>query len=537
MIFGTVDTREALGCVLAHSQVHAGGRLPKGRVLKKEDIDCLLASGIDTVIAARLEAGDLGEDEAAGRVAAAIDRKGCSATIPATGRVNFHAEADGLLRADPAIVDAVNRIDPAITLATLADRAPVRKGDLIATVKIIPLAVATAKVEAAVGALGAGAAFAVKPYSSFNVGLIATMLPSLKTSVMDKTRRLLDERLSPSGSKVVEEIRCAHSAEDVSLHIQTLSRTCGMVIVFGASAMTDPGDVIPAAIRLAGGEVTITGMPVDPGNLLVLGYLGDVPVIGAPGCARSPKENGFDWIMNRILSGEHPDQSDAAGLGVGGLLMEIPLRPLPREKATAKPRVPRVGVAVLAAGRASRMGGEKHKLLAEFNGEPLVRRAARAAQGSGADAVCVVTGHRSDEIIKALSGLSTQSVFNEDYASGMASSIRAGLSAFDDIDGLCIALADMPGVTADDLSLLVDRFRAEQGDAIVRAVSGGKRGNPVILPKALFSAIARLEGDVGARHIIEKSGLPVTDVEIGPAAHLDVDTLEAIEAAGGIIRN
>jgi molybdenum cofactor cytidylyltransferase len=536
MIFGDVATSEALGCVLAHSVVFAGGRLPKGRSVTADDIALLEAAGIASVIAARLDPDDLSEDEAAGRVAASIALEGLSATVPATGRVNFHAQANGLFRVDRAAVDALNRIDPAITLATLADYAPVRKGDLIATVKIIPLAVSAAKVVSAQAVLAKTAAFAVKPFSALEVGLIATELPSLKAAVMDKTRRLLETRLSPSGSSLRQEMRCPHNAAAVAAHIREFAGKYGLVIVFGASAMTDPDDVIPAAIRLAGGKVQITGMPVDPGNLLVLGYLGDVAIIGAPGCARSPKENGFDWILNRLLTGEKPDQADAAALGVGGLLMEIPLRPLPREKATATPHIPRIGIAVLAAGKASRMGGEKHKLLAEFDGEPLVRRAVKAAVASGVGDVVVVTGHRAGEIEMALSGLDIRTIVNPDYATGMASSIRTGLESLKDVDGLCIALADMPGVTGKDLQLLAKRFQDAGGNAIVRAVSNGKRGNPVILPNILFPAIARLEGDVGARHIIEESDLPVIDIEIGPAAHLDVDTIEAITAAGGVLK-
>ncbi|HWU60572.1 MAG TPA: molybdopterin-binding/glycosyltransferase family 2 protein [Ensifer sp.] len=536
MIFGAVPVAEAKACVLAHSVMFEGGRLPKGHIVTEEDIVTLTAARVETVIAARLEPGDIGEDEAASRLAEAIPPDGVSASPAATGRVNFHAETNGLFRADRALVDAFNAIHPALTLATLADRAPVRKGDLVATIKIIPLAVSAELADKGRALLASGPAFSVRPFASLTAGLIATVLPSLKPSVMDKTKRLTEDRLRPSGSRIVEEARCPHDAQAVAAHIADFAKRYGLVIVFGASAMTDEGDVIPAAIRLAGGELAIAGMPVDPGNLLVLGYVRGVPVIGAPGCARSPKENGFDWILNRILAGERPSQKDAASLGVGGLLMEIPLRPLPREKATEEPHRPTVGIAVLAAGRASRMGGEKHKLLAEFSGEPLVRRSVAAALAAGAEKVAVVTGHRADEIGQALAGLEIESVHNADFATGMASSIRSGVEALRGTDGIVIALADMPGVTADDYAKLIDVFRREGGNAIVRAVSAGKRGNPVILPKTLYPALVRLEGDVGARHIIEKSGLPVIDVEIGEAAHLDVDTIEAIKAAGGVLK-
>lgn len=536
MIFGEVPVGEAAGCVLAHSVMFSGGRLPKGHVVTQGDVVTLREAGVESVIAARLESDDIGEDEAARLIASVIDPSGLKPSAAATGRVNFHATTSGLFRVDRATVNGFNRIDPALTLATLSDRAPVSPGDLVATIKIIPLAVARSLAEEGRARLSGAAAFRVAPFRAMKAGLIATQLPSLKPSVMDKTRRLTEERLRLSGSEIVEEARCRHEAGSVAAHIADFAKRFDLVIVFGASAMTDPQDVIPAAIRAAGGAVAIAGMPVDPGNLLVLGHLGNVPVIGAPGCARSPKENGFDWILNRILAGERPTQADAAELGVGGLLMEIPLRPLPRERATEKPHRPTVGIAVLAAGSASRMGGVQHKLLAEFSGEPLVRRSASAAVSAGAEKVVVVTGHRAEEIEKAVSGLGVETVQNADYASGMASSIRKGLEALKDMDGVVVALADMPGVTGDDLKVLVDRFRAEGGNAIVRAVSAGKRGNPVILPKTVYPALMRLEGDVGARHIIEKSGLPVIDVEIGDAAHLDVDTQEAIEAAGGVLK-
>ncbi len=533
MKFGPVAVKEAEGVILAHAINVSGSKLPKGKKLSAADLAALESAGVKTVIAAQLDADDLGEDEAAARVAEAIVLDGVKRSQPGTGRVNFYASKAGLFRVDRDLIDRLNSIDPAITIATLEDRAPVYAGDMVATVKIIPLAVSGRSVAAGVSALRDEKVFRVAAYCSSDVGLIATTLPHLKPSVMDKTRRLLEQRLKPSGSRVISERRVEHSTEAVTGALRTEIGVRDMVIIFGASAMTDQDDVIPAAIRAAGGEVTIAGMPVDPGNLLVLGWLEGKPVIGAPGCARSPKENAFDWILNRVLTGERPNQADAAKLGVGGLLMEIPLRPQPRETARPPEAPLKIGIALLAAGKASRMGGKQHKLLAKFNGETLVKRSARTALASGADDVVVVTGHRAADVTAALAGLDLKTAQNADFATGMASSIRAGLAALEEVDGLCIMLADMPGVTAEDMQSLISAFCKAKGEAVVRAVSAGKRGNPVILPKSLFGAIRRLEGDVGARHIIEKSGMDVIDVEIGAAAHLDVDTPDAIVSAGG----
>jgi molybdenum cofactor cytidylyltransferase len=538
MKFGPVPVADAEGAVLAHAAKLSEGRLSKGHVISAADMAMLEAAGFSEVIVARLEPGDLLEDEAASRIAAAIDRDHLTFSQAATGRINIHSAVDGLFVASRSIVDRLNRIDPAITLACLADHVPVRSGDMVATIKIIPLAVSGRFVDEAAALLRAGQAFSVKPFCGRRVGLIATLLPSLKPSVMDKTRQNLEARLLMSSSVLVQEKRVPHTAEAVASEIFEGTRRLEMIIVFGASAVADAGDVIPAAIRLAGGTVEHVGMPVDPGNLLVLGRVGDIPVIGAPGCARSPKENGFDWILNRILAGEWPTVEDVTGLGVGGLLMEIPTRPLPRALTVSQPKEVSVAAVVLAAGRASRMGvSGQHKLLAEFDGVPLVRRSAQAALEAGVRRVLAITGHRQAEIRAALAGLDVIAVENAGYATGMASSLIAGVNAVgNEADGVLVMLADMPWVSAGDLAALMSAFKAGQGRVIVRAVSGGKRGNPVILPRSTFDAIRQLQGDIGARHIIETCGLPVVDVDIGPAAHVDLDTPEAVIAAGGILK-
>jgi molybdenum cofactor cytidylyltransferase len=543
MKFGEFPVAGAEGLMLAHAVKLPERTLRKGHRVSRADVEALTQAGIASVTAARIEAGDIDEDEAARRLAAAIAPDHLRFSEAATGRVNVYAASDGLFIADRRVVDRVNRIDPAITLACLADHVRVRAGDMVATFKIIPLAVPGIKVEAACDALSAAAAFEVKPFRQYAVSLIATELPSLKPAVMEKTTRVLTRRLAVYGNLLAREQRVPHRQDSLAVEIaralEAPDNSPKLVIVFGASAVIDGDDVIPTAIRQAGGEILSVGMPVDPGNLIVLGRIGETYVVGAPGCARSPKENGFDWVLDRILAGEKPDARDLTSMGVGGLLMEIESRPRPRESSEDHRRPETVAVVILAAGKASRMGeGGAHKLLAEFDGEPLVRRAAKTALATNAAPVVVVTGHRQSEIVAALSGLDVTAVENPDYASGMASSLVSGFSAAPArySDGVLVMLADMPGVTTADLNLLIAAFRSASGRAIVRAVSLGKRGNPVILPRMLGDAVMRLEGDVGARHIIETSGLPVIDVDIGEAAHLDVDTPEAVVAAGGILR-
>lgn len=536
MRFGRVPLDQAEGAMLAHSLSEGTLRLKKGHLLTRSDVMLLAQGGVENLIVARLDPGDAGEDEAARTLGDAIAGSHIRAGPASTGRVNLFATKPGLFRADRLMVDDLNGIDPAITFACLADRTQVDAGDMVATIKIIPLAVAAVALKKARTTIAAPGLVRVAAFKPVRAGLIATKLPQLKQSVMTKTRDLLVQRLLKSGSRLVEEARVAHDSDAVAAEIARLGATCDMIIIFGASAVTDAEDVIPAAIRMAGGTVERIGMPVDPGNLLVLGSVGQAAVIGAPGCARSPRENGFDWVLARMLAGETPTARDISRMGVGGLLKEIHNRPQPRQgTGGGKDGGPAVGAVLLAAGRASRMGESAgHKLLAQFDGEPLVRRMATVALGSKAAQTAVVTGHRADDVAAALAGLDVDVVDNPAYGSGMASSLKAGLGALNGkLAGALVLLGDMPALTSEHLDRLIAAFGAAGGGAIVRACDGERRGNPVILPRAAFDDAMALSGDVGARTLVESGIWPVRDIDIGPAARLDVDTPEAVRGAGG----
>lgn len=533
MKFGSVAVDDAEGAVLAHSVRLAAHRLPKGLRLTKDNLAELRAAGLSEIIVAKIEAGDLDEDSAATRIAKRLQSENVVARAASTGRVNLHATAPGVFVVDAEIVNAINAVDPSITLATLADLSAVAKGQMVATVKIIPFAVAESLVRSIEGMLASRVTLSVKAFTSHRVGLIQTTLPSVRDSVLDKTRRITEARLSRSGSVITRETRVPHATASVAEAIAQSLRQDDMTIVFGASAMCDFDDVVPAAIRQAGGIVIRAGMPVDPGNLLVLGRVGGKTVIGAPGCARSPKENGFDWVLDRIFAGIEVTSAHIAAMGVGGLLMEIAARPQPREIQPGKAVV--VGAIVLAAGQSTRMGGP-NKLLALFDGTPLVRRVAEAALSSRVQSVAVVTGHQADRVEAALEGLDLTRVANPLYSNGLATSLKAGVSALSpDCGGALVMLGDMPEIRPRDLDTLISRFVAGGGTQIVRATHDGQRGNPVILPRSVFPEIARLEGDTGARHIVENAGIDIVDVEIGTGAGVDVDDAAAMTAAGGVL--
>src|SRR5262245_24870241 len=332
MKFGVFAPKDAEGGIVVHSIRKDGLVLKKGTRVGPAEIDALAKAGIAAITVARLEPGDVSEDEAAGEIAMAVAGEGVRVDPAFTGRANLFAETGGVLVVDREAIDRLNEVDPDITLATLEAFAPVVPGKMIATVKIIPFAVSGAACDRAVAvARAAKPLVRLAPYRIKRVAVISTLLPGLTEKVIDKTLRVTAERLAPAGARIISERRVPHEAAPLAQAIEAaLAEGAELVLVFGASAIADRRDVIPAAIEAAGGTVEHFGMPVDPGNLMLIGSAGSRPVLGAPGCARSPKENGFDWVLARLLCGLPVTRHDIMGMGVGGLLMEIVTRPQPR---------------------------------------------------------------------------------------------------------------------------------------------------------------------------------------------------------------
>ncbi|HEY0106936.1 MAG TPA: NTP transferase domain-containing protein, partial [Rhizomicrobium sp.] len=485
------------------------------------------------VAAARLEDGDIGEDEAAARVAAPAAGPAVRIGAAFTGRVNLYAEAEGLVRIDAATIDAVNAIDEAITVATLPRFAKVAKGQMVATIKIIPFAAPRAAVERAEQVFRDRApAIAIAAFAPHGAALISTALRDTKPALLDKNRAAIEERLRALGSRLVLERRVVHDAEALAAALAEAAATdADPILVFGASAITDRRDIIPAAIAAAGGEVAHFGMPVDPGNLLLLGRLGGRTVIGLPSCARSPKLNGFDFVLWRVLAGLPTGRRDLAAMGVGGLLTEIPSRPQPRDERPAElPRLPKIAAIVLAAGLSSRMGS--NKLVAEVDGKPLIRRAVEAALGSGAGAVVVVTGNAGEAVRRAVAPLAPFFVENHDFSKGLSTSLKCGLRSLpDDCDGAVVLLGDMPGVDSGLIDRLIAAFDPAEDRAICIATWRGKRGNPVLWARRFFPEILAIEGDVGARQLLGPYEELVCEVEAGDDGPLvDIDTPAALQA-------
>jgi molybdenum cofactor cytidylyltransferase len=538
MIFGRVPLAQAQGGILAHNTQTADRVLRKGALLDGDAIARLQQAGFADVTIARLEPGDVPEGEAARRLGGLLFGPFLRRSEDFHGRVNLIAAASGLLRLDVAKLHAFNSLDESVALATLPNHEAVAPGDLVATLKIIPFAVSAATMQAAQTLLaGSEATISLAPFRPLTVGLILTTLPQLKASVIMQTIEATRARIVARDGFLVPPVQCPHESAPLAEAITGLKAAgAELILISGASAVTDRLDTAPAAIVTAGGQITHFGMPVDPGNLICFGKIGDRPAIVLPGCARSPALNGIDWVLDRIFAGEPLGSNEIARMGVGGLLKETASRPVPRATQDASggaaPRtLPRIAALVLAAGRSTRMG--HNKLLARLaDGRTMIEHTIDKVLAAAVRPVLVVTGHDGTEIRAALAGKPVGFVAAPDYALGLAHSLRAGIAALPaETDAALICLGDMPLVPACVLNQLCAAFAPKEGRDIVLPTFNGERGNPVLWGRRFFDELLALTGDAGARQILLRHMAFVAEQPVQSDAVLrDFDTPDALAA-------
>ena len=535
MQFGEVPVGETEGAVLVHSLRLGKTVLKKGRVLSAADVAEIRAAGIGEVTVVRLEPGDVREDSAAARIAAAAAGPGIGGAAAFSGRANLFAETKGLLVFDRDRLDRLNLVDEAVTLGTLPPYAVVEPKQMVATVKIIPFAVPEAAVaRCAEIAAEDGKLLRIAAFRPLAVGMIQTRLPGLKESILDKTREVTSARLAALGCTLAMERRCAHRSSELAAEISASIGAVDMLLVHGASATVDRRDVIPAAIAAAGGTVDHFGMPVDPGNLLLLGHVAGKVVLGLPGCARSPKVNGFDWVLERLVAGLPVGAKEIMSMGGGGLLAELDpcARGWKRAEAERRPRRDEL----LGAGRegptgaAYRRPAARRRPVEPDGGQQDARRDRWPPDGRAhrttvvviarARPIVAVLGNMADEVDAALGKLPVERVRNPDFAEGLATSlIRA--PALPRCSGrhqtaACIVYSgDMLLLIAGrDLDRLIAAFNPLEGRAIIVPTRRGKRGNPVLWSRQFFAEMMALSGDSGARRLIEEHADLVAEIEM-----------------------
>jgi len=494
MIFGKVPVNRAEGVILAHSHQTSGGKIRKGQFLNDTHIAMLQADGIPEIVGVTLTDDDAHEDAAATAIAQALLGSCLRQSVASTGRVNV-------------------------------------SGQIVATVKIIPYGVPLTILSKALDTIDISAV-SVHPTTPRKACLIQTQLPSIKTATLEKTRQITENRLLQRQCNLLSEQRPTHAIDTVTqaLH-DAQSQHPDWILIFGASAISDRSDTIPSAIVNAGGTLERLGMPMDPGNLLLLGRIEHAVVIGMPGCARSARHNGVDRVLDRLACGATVDGRWIARLGVGGLLKEIVDRPRPR---VIPKKTPVVSGLLLAAGSSTRFG-EKNKLLAGWQGKALIQHSVQALAQSNVATITVVTGHEHEQVEQAVlnsdcNKTTLRFVHNEAFATGMASSVVRGFSSLIESDAVVVCLGDMPNVSNQIINTLVNAFLQNPSKAIYIPVYNGQRGNPVLIARRLFDSVLSLQGDTGARALAKQFSDSTLEVVIEDVAvRQDVDTVSDLD--------
>ncbi len=537
MIFDYFAVDQAEGIVLAHTVRLPGKTLKKGATLTAADLTDLMSNGIERVSGARLESGDIDEDLAALELARVLAGSELAVGEPVAGRCYLYARSPGLAQIESEVINAINLLNTGISVATLSQHAECLQQQAVASIKVIPFAISREQLDTCIEiASSVEKAIDLQSFRPFTVALVLTRVTGIKQSVLDSTSRVTRERVAALGGEVIGETRCAHTPQEVESSLsEAVATGADLLMICGANITVDPADIIPSAIVQCGGVVEHFGMPVEPGNMLLLGRVDDCTILNLPGCSRSPKLNGLDWVLQRIAANVPVGQEEILSMGVGGLIKDISHRWRMREQGNLVEELEapsKVAAVVLGAGRSSRMG-QSNKLLATVGGKPMLQRVVDAALKSNLVSITVVTGCEAEEVRALMQDRDVSFVHNADYRTGLASSLKLGLASLpEDIDGVMILLADMPFIEATHINELIAEFNPSNERDIVAPIRQERLGNPIIWAPRYIPKMMNLSGDRGARLLLKEFAANVWEVPMGDdAIFLDVDTPEALAEA------
>ena len=321
-----VEVRQAVGTVLAHdlTQIipgeYKGPKFKKGHVITEEDVPLLLSMGKKHLFVLEKDDTDVHEDEAAYRIASRAAGSGIELTKPSEGKIELIASVDGLLKIDrDRLFELVSQDE--IMFAAIHDNIVVRKGEKLAGTRIIPLFVAEEILKKAEDILAGEPIIRIVPLKEMKVGVVTTGSEVYSGIIEDAFGPVLVRKFGALGSKVEKQLFADDDEEMIADCIKQLIDEGMDIIGITGGMSVDPDDRTPSGIRKAGGSVVSYGAPVLPGAMFMLSYIGDVPVVGLPGCVMYSRTSIFDLIVPRLLAGEKITKQDINKLAVGGLCL------------------------------------------------------------------------------------------------------------------------------------------------------------------------------------------------------------------------
>ena len=330
MQFGSIKLEKSEGSILAHSIKLENLNISKGTLLTENHIMDLRSKGVQSVVVARLENGDIEENKSAIIVSKAFSHNSLIFSKANTGRINIFSKHDGLLIYSVSSLISFNLIDEGIALALLTQNSFVKKKQLIGTLKVIPYSLPKKTI---LKFRRFENLIIIKAVKEKKFSLIQTSHKNMKESLYKKTSIETKKRVENLSCFLLDDTICEHNEKELTSKISSIiKKDIDILLISCASAVSDRNDILPKSIMNLGGNIIHFGLPVDPGNLLILASLNNKLIVGMPGCARSPSLNGLDLILRMLVTDIKIDKKIIASLGVGGLLKDTRLRPFPRSK-------------------------------------------------------------------------------------------------------------------------------------------------------------------------------------------------------------
>ena len=330
MFFGKVKTEFSLGGILSSSiEIYKNKnkiKISKGTIINKNLLDLLLLNNVEHIKCAKLEDDEIDENSSVHKISKKIIASKNSNIIiqdPKNGRCNLVSSVDGIITFQPNQLFSINSVTNDIGIASLKAFSKVKKNQIVASIKAIPFGIKKNNLQNIINVCQE--CFKILPFQKKNIHLIQTTNQNTRAKVLEKTLEVTKDRLLSCGNNLIVEKKCSHEIKSICEHLKkSVNEDADIILIFGTSAISDINDIIPQSILEINGTILRLGMPVEPGNLILLAEIKiskkHISIIGMPGCARSKKENGVDWILWRKLCDLKISSDDINHMGNGGLL-------------------------------------------------------------------------------------------------------------------------------------------------------------------------------------------------------------------------
>ena len=318
-----INIRDAVGMELCHDITEMndgfkGVAFKRGHIIQPADIEHMLRIGKQHIFVWEDRAGEIHEDDCARRMAAMAPVEGAHYTEPAEGKVLLFADRSGMFRVNRQLLNRINAIGD-ITICTLPDHYPVEAGARLASMRIVPLVTKEEQIMEAENLCKAETLLDLRPYRQRKVGVIITGSEIYHGRIRDKFGPVIRSKLFQYPSEIIDICICDDDTEAILNAAKKHLEKGADFLIFTGGMSVDPDDLTPTAIRKLGADIVSYGVPSQPGNMTLVAYLGDIPILGIPGAAIKLPTTVFDVLLPQIFTGDRITAAELIGLADGGL--------------------------------------------------------------------------------------------------------------------------------------------------------------------------------------------------------------------------